>query len=460
MIIVCDSCGARFHLADGRVGPRGAKVRCSNCHHSFQVAPPDKKGNPPPGSENSPASRAKRPKSAGDAGQRRRDVGDPDLDNPEFLFDEAENDHTPTSTTIPEDVPFSKAGATASGAVTQKHEPPGDAGEDDLTPAGKRAPTPLMGLDPEVSARQEQLNRNLDEAAASLRSEPGPGESQSLFDFARDDDFESTPIPGREPSLGSREPQTRSAVPEQDAEPDTLVRLVGDGLDESISRWDAPVESPRRRRSEPAPGQRVEVLRPSSAREPDAPRAVAEPLPARRGEPRPVSLPDPESAPVWMQLMAALVGLALIAAGARASLRQTREPQIAAAGVEGMGWSATGLHATPARDAAGDLAIEVAGALQGPSGAAFPSVMVTPLDARGRPVGAAVRARVAQGSFSALLGEPTVSARSFRIELAPAQPEPRLLPEATTAAVPAPPEVPAAQVAAPEPVPEPAAPAP
>src|SRR5262245_27133410 len=40
MIVRCPSCEARFHLADGRLPEKGARVRCSKCHHRFYVRPP------------------------------------------------------------------------------------------------------------------------------------------------------------------------------------------------------------------------------------------------------------------------------------------------------------------------------------------------------------------------------------------------------------------------------------
>lgn len=37
MIVTCENCAARFHLADERITPEGAKVRCSKCQHTFTV---------------------------------------------------------------------------------------------------------------------------------------------------------------------------------------------------------------------------------------------------------------------------------------------------------------------------------------------------------------------------------------------------------------------------------------
>ena len=40
MIVACSACSARFRVADEKVGPRGARVRCSRCGQTFSVSPP------------------------------------------------------------------------------------------------------------------------------------------------------------------------------------------------------------------------------------------------------------------------------------------------------------------------------------------------------------------------------------------------------------------------------------
>jgi predicted Zn finger-like uncharacterized protein len=39
MIVECAQCGTKFRLDDARIGPRGAKVRCSKCSTAFVVRP-------------------------------------------------------------------------------------------------------------------------------------------------------------------------------------------------------------------------------------------------------------------------------------------------------------------------------------------------------------------------------------------------------------------------------------
>jgi len=43
MIVACSACSARFRVADEKVGPRGARIRCTRCGQTFAVSPP-----PPP----------------------------------------------------------------------------------------------------------------------------------------------------------------------------------------------------------------------------------------------------------------------------------------------------------------------------------------------------------------------------------------------------------------------------
>jgi hypothetical protein len=382
-------------------------------------------------------------------------LGDPDLDNPKFLFDAGGADETPTGgTTIPEGVPF------ASGDVTQMHDALAE--EDDATPAAKRAPTPLMGLDPEASARQKELTRELKSAAPPAA--PDPADSpEDLFDFGRQDDYELTPVPGREPALAANpQPAPRPAPParelDPDPEPDTLLKLAGEEVDEAIARWDAPVAAP------PAPPRHVEVLRPASPAATRGPvarakPAVPEPLAVEReAEAAPVFPAEPPPAPPWLQALVALVALALVGTGVRASLRQLTPPA-AAPRVQGLGWSAEQIRARPARDAAGDPTIEIVGTLRGPAGTPVPAVRVSMLDAAGRPIGNGADARIgASGGFAVTLGEPPATGAAFRIELSePDEPPP---PVETTTASPTPLPAPAEPRAATAPDSAPAAPEP
>ncbi|MGD9972688.1 MAG: DUF3426 domain-containing protein [Desulfatirhabdiaceae bacterium] len=39
MIVTCEQCHTRFHLADSRIKPSGSKVRCTKCKHIFRIVP-------------------------------------------------------------------------------------------------------------------------------------------------------------------------------------------------------------------------------------------------------------------------------------------------------------------------------------------------------------------------------------------------------------------------------------
>jgi predicted Zn finger-like uncharacterized protein len=52
MIVICTKCKAKFRVADDRIGPRGARLRCSRCHAVFVVSaapPPAGPGEAPTG---------------------------------------------------------------------------------------------------------------------------------------------------------------------------------------------------------------------------------------------------------------------------------------------------------------------------------------------------------------------------------------------------------------------------
>jgi len=48
MIVVCTSCSAKFRVPDEKIGPRGAKLRCSKCQHVFVVKREPAGATPPP----------------------------------------------------------------------------------------------------------------------------------------------------------------------------------------------------------------------------------------------------------------------------------------------------------------------------------------------------------------------------------------------------------------------------
>jgi len=62
MIVVCTSCRARFRVADEKVGPRGARVRCAKCKNVFTVGPvATPEASAPPAPPSPPAAAPARP---------------------------------------------------------------------------------------------------------------------------------------------------------------------------------------------------------------------------------------------------------------------------------------------------------------------------------------------------------------------------------------------------------------
>ena len=39
MTVECENCKTRVHVADARIPAKGARVRCSRCHHRFHITP-------------------------------------------------------------------------------------------------------------------------------------------------------------------------------------------------------------------------------------------------------------------------------------------------------------------------------------------------------------------------------------------------------------------------------------
>lgn len=55
MIVACSACNTRFRVADEKVGPLGARIRCSRCGQTFQVPPPAAAEPAPPAPEPTPS---------------------------------------------------------------------------------------------------------------------------------------------------------------------------------------------------------------------------------------------------------------------------------------------------------------------------------------------------------------------------------------------------------------------
>ncbi len=392
MVIVCESCQTRFHLADGRIGPQGARVRCSNCHHRFHVVPPGSPGSPG-GPDDSVAAPADPPASPAPGEEpRRAPVGDPDLDNPEFLFDADPGASTDTLPTGP--VNFADAGVSLSGEMTQMHEVDpdepeptlGDPEEDTPLPPDDRPGTPVFGMDAEVSQRQQELSGSghLDLGDTGF----GGGRAMEVeldgeAGVAHDPPVAEPLAVGVEPVTGSSiEPLEAESLALSDEEPPPLADVgsamevpdpgdIDDAIrsafddEDPLADWD-PLADPgvaaaAERRSEPP-------LRVVPAAE-----ATASAGPASSVE-TPADLEDPGAAdPAWVRVAAVLVGALLLAGAVRQSIQQYY-PVPGPESVRGAGWVARDVSVEPARDAAGQRLLIVRGRLDEGAGAPAPRV--------------------------------------------------------------------------------------
>src|SRR5258705_10495044 len=152
MIVQCENCETRFHVADARIPEKGARVRCSRCPHRFHITP----------SSGTSAS----PSPAADVSARTATRGDApaedELDNPEFLFDEgtSESGQTPPRAKRPAPEKQAAAAAPAQEAEPEALKSPSP----DLEPAA--APEQRI-----VETRGRTAQEMLDAGAPKL----GPG---------------------------------------------------------------------------------------------------------------------------------------------------------------------------------------------------------------------------------------------------------------------------------------------
>jgi hypothetical protein len=369
-------------------------VRCSNCHHRFHVVPSAESEEP--AGNDSVVAEVPEPPPAAEPG------AEPDLDNPEFLFDDEPDLSTSTLPTGVRD--FAEGGISLSNEVTQMHEVGQEGGEfseaslgdpEAPAPAGKRGATPVFGMDPEVSARQQQM----------LGGEsPGDESSFAVVDTERaldlgsaGDETGSLPTleppamavePSSDPHLAAEAPAAEPAPPaEMHDDPgaaavdpgdiDDAIRTAFDDDDDPLGEWD-PLADPgvaaaaARRQEPPAP---VEI---------PASEATATPS---QGIEAPTDIEDdaPTDAP-WVRIAAAIVGVLLVAGAARQSLLHAAAVPGPPA-VQGAGWTARDIRVDPARDLAGQRMLLVRGRLESAGAAPPPRVRAELLDPSGAVLG-------------------------------------------------------------------------
>lgn len=446
MVIVCEKCNTRFHLADGRVPEDGARVRCSKCHHRFHVAPPRPTPEPRLATERQHSAKGcgaesepeEKPDSAFD---------DPDLENPEFLFDgrvkESEPDGPPSLDLEPPPAPkpqpevdpedwalLDPDGIHASTAVSVEER------ESDSCATG------LFGV------TESRATRAPAESLSQVRSgttRSGPmrsGEARS------DSGWDGDQALGEEPTTDG----TRSVADDAVSDEPTFSDLGL--LDDSDDGFDAWGDSP------PAEISPALVSRGNAAVVAAAAPGVVDRSPASRiadssvqgesasGVPQDcgISSVDEANAPLALRVAIWALGALLLLGGLRAvwiyGIRVAPGPESWAES----GWRASEVRSDWIHDARGRRALLVRGRLSSAGAdAAAPRVRVTALGGRGEALSAPVDAALADpdrielppppfgvdegdrtgaqpevAGFVAVLPDPHPDTRRFRIEIVPA----------------------------------------
>ena len=437
MIIVCENCTTRFRLDEKRLPPEGARVRCSRCQHRFHVeapsdmAPPSPSLDPPAARADPPEERGPEDSAGASAPKSPGPEEEPDLENPEFLYNATAQDDRGSRETDEEEAPPAAPAAPDGGAdqwvdhefadqegretQTQPSAPPletaGDWGDDD---------TSFGALDPS----------GLDLTAPDAGGEDLDGNAAV------------------DPMLLSSPPSAREAP----GEPPPVAEL---GEEPSAAAWgDEDLLDPGAGESEPLlgePGPKVdEPSEPPAPAITSAPPAVSPGLPDEAHKTGLLSRSTLAEAlqggvPLWP---AAVVLFALLAlGGSRAAVnlvtgdaRPREIPEVA-------GWTASDLEALHLRDATGRRVLVVRGAIRQSGTGAPPELQLVLRDGSGDPIAApsyvvlarlvgvdlspaALAHRIEAGKgaseirpvggvsgFTLLVPDPPEAARSFRVSL-------------------------------------------
>ncbi len=294
---------------------------------------------------------------------------DPDLDNPEFLYESNSDD--------------------------ESEELFGSGINDEFNP---EAEGDALGVPASHAEGEEPLGAG---------SEPSPGDDCSFADVADDD------------PMGSWDPFDETSPPEQgspasEGPPEEAPQgLAGAPVAaESIESWEEGVDS--------ASPDLAESRAFGSKRTSAAPGA---------GQASGTVLAHAPGSGVILRSLAFCVALALVFAGLRALGPHALLPAPGPEVVQHDGWVASGIDASILRDNVGRSFLIVQGELSSTGGSRLPEVQVTLLDERRQVLGAAVTGRVdrpdpirATSAFRVLIAEPPPEARRFRIDLLPGPP--------------------------------------
>ncbi|MFQ5515492.1 MAG: hypothetical protein ACE5FG_13815 [Myxococcota bacterium] len=346
---------------------------------------------------------------------------DPDLENPEFLYDPHEAEEPPETD-----------------AAGERHTPESAPGEDavfgvdvhdDLELGSGPEPGVMGGPEEEgipSEAPQEGAGAPAAEnSEARAAEEPvdvaEPGSSAPLGDVDRA--FDS--LTAQEASDGGT---SWDPFSDEDGEDSALTQELEPG---PASNSGALV---RARYADTGDGSAAQAPLPSAiASLLDAPRTAYDADPPGTTQPPGATRPPAKTQVCETVLDRVLhavglgVGVVLVAAGIRLLQIRALEPVPGPAEVRGAGWVASESRVSRLRDDSGSRALIIEGKLAPLKRAPFPRVQIVLLDKARRPLGPAVRAELVgpeAGSappnrFRAVVPEPRSGARRFRVELLP-----------------------------------------
>ncbi len=422
MTVECESCKTRFHVADARIPAKGARVRCSRCHHRFHITP-----------SYVPPSRASEQGSAADAvlgGEAARE--EDQLDNPEFLFDNKQDDSDATSARPPAarkpdpreaetqlDQPklaeppepqtpppppeprvVATAGATAQ-EMLDEGEPEIATGRFDIhaslgprnSEIGEREEPPVSG-----ATARALLGRDMEDSGESPEPlappKPQPRTTSSVPSGASRPPRPGDPPAPPKPAVQSAPaPSAAAAQPAAPAKKSAFADLadiaaeLGEDEDSSFADWD-PLATPGSASSSPGPSSALAGGAPRTTRLfPDPPAAQTGSKAGKRAAKAAEFDPEAASpAALILRVAAMLVGLTLLGAAARLVWLQNEVAPSAPHVVQAAGWVAADLETFLARNATGERVVVVRGNLFPEGSAPPPRVQVRLLGADGEPL--------------------------------------------------------------------------
>ena len=420
MVIECESCSTRFHLADARIPSKGARVRCSNCHHRFHVTPPPKTPDSENGADQNSASAA--PESAPAAKRQ----NDPDLDNPEFLFDTPDPGTTspsqaeqssgesaaaanPGETSPSQTLPGEPLPAPASDEVLPEPQPDETRAEDESSedfgtvPEFESDPSSMLRDAGEADEEEEPLSAGSQDSAPSFELErPSPGQGYDApaqetpaldppapdVEVAQDSVGADLGLPDDDmPELeiergqadevdSSTGPATPSDSPSFD---DVLSKDLDDDDDDTMSAWDS-LGVP----ATPAPIEVQTVGEPPSVEHGDNAISAAHAA-AARSAPTVESEPGPRGkAHVVVQAVSLALALLLIAGAVRGLVVQSGGGGTGPDVITGAGWRAQDVEAFQLHDLSRRRILVVRGSLRASTSAPAPKLGAILLDRDGR----------------------------------------------------------------------------